>query len=43
VVAVKKEFTYSYSDQQTNDIFESGNTVPHENVYIRKMNKKRYK
>jgi len=29
---LKKEFTY----RQLDDIFEGGNTVPYENVYIRK-------
>ena len=28
----KREFTYSKSDCQVDDIFEGGNTVPHENV-----------
>jgi len=37
-ITVKKEFTYRYSDRQLDDIFEGGNTVPHENVYIRKTN-----
>jgi len=29
---------YSQSDGELDDIFEGGNTVPHENVYIRKTN-----
>jgi len=36
----KKEFTYRESDRQLDDIFEGGNMVPHENVYIRKIKKK---
>jgi len=38
VVTITKEFTYSSSDQQLEDISEDGNTVLHENVYIRKIN-----
>jgi len=33
-ITIKKEFTYRQSDRQLDDIFEGGNTVPHENVYI---------
>jgi len=38
VVTMTKEFTYSNSDRQLDDIFEVGNMVPQENVYIRKIN-----
>jgi len=31
-VTIAKEFTYSSSDRQLEDISEDGNTVPHENV-----------
>jgi len=34
----KEEIMYRQSDRQLDDIFEGGNTVPHENVYIRKIN-----
>jgi len=39
-ITIKKEFTYRQSDRQLGDIFEGGNTVPHDNVwaYIRKTN-----
>ena len=37
-ITIKKEFTYRWSGRQLDDIFEGGNTVPHENVYIRKTN-----
>ena len=37
-ITAKKEFMYSLSDRQLDDIFEGGNTVPHENLYIRKTN-----
>ena len=37
-ITTKKEFTYRQSDRQLDDIFEGGNTVPHENLYIRKTN-----
>ena len=37
-IATVKEFTYRYTDGQLDDIFEWGNTVPHENLYIRKTN-----
>jgi len=37
-ITTKKEFTYRQSDRQLDDIFEGGNTVPHENVHIRKTN-----
>jgi len=37
VVTMTKEFAYS-SDRQLDDISQSGNTVLHENVYIRKIN-----
>jgi len=32
LATTKKEFTCSKSDCQVDDIFEGGNTVPHENV-----------
>jgi len=38
VVTITKQFTCSWSDQQLDDIFEGGNMVPQENVYIRKIN-----
>jgi len=38
IIIIKKEFTYRSSDQQLIDIFEDGNTVPHDNVYNRKTN-----
>jgi len=38
VVTTTKEFTYSESDRQLDDIVECGNTVPHENICIRKTN-----
>ena len=38
VVTVTKEFTYSSSDRQPDDISESGNSVLNENVYIRTIN-----
>jgi len=38
VVTITKEFTYSSSDRQLDDISESANTVLNENVYIRKIN-----
>jgi len=31
-------FTYSSLDRQLDDISEGGNTVLHENIYIRKIN-----
>jgi len=37
-ITIKNKFTYRQSDRQLDDIFEGGNTVPHENVYIRKTN-----
>jgi len=37
-VTAKKEFTYRSSDRQLDDIFEGANTVPHENLCIRKTN-----
>ena len=37
-VTVTYEFTYSSSDRLVDDTFKSGNTVPHENVFIRKLN-----
>jgi len=37
VVTVTKEFTYSSSEQQLEDIPEGGNTVLDENVCIRKI------
>ena len=36
VVTLAKEFTYSWSDRQLDDIFENSNMVSHENVYILK-------
>jgi len=38
VITISKEFTYSSSDRQLEDISEGGNTVLHENVSIRKIN-----
>jgi len=38
MVITTKGFTYSLSDRQLDDIFDGGNMVPHENVYIRKIN-----
>jgi len=35
-VTITKEFTYSSSDRQLEDISENGNTVLHGNVYIPK-------
>jgi len=37
-ITAKKEFTYRSPDRQLDGIFEGGNTVPHENLYIRKTN-----
>ena len=34
----KKKFPQKQSDRQLDDIFEGGNTAPHENVYIQKTN-----
>jgi len=36
-ITTKKELTYRSSDRQLDDIFEGGNTVHHENLYIRKQ------
>jgi len=38
VVTITKEFTYSSSDRQLDDTAEKGNSILHENVYIRKIN-----
>jgi len=38
VVTITKVFTYSSLDRQLDDISEGGNTVLHENIYIRKIN-----
>jgi len=38
VVAITKEFTYSSSDRQLEDISEGSNTDMHENAYFRKIN-----
>jgi len=38
VVTITKEFTYSSSDRQLQDISEGSNTDQHENVYFRKIN-----
>ena len=38
VVTIAKAFTYIWSDRQVDYIFEGGNTAPHENVYIQKIN-----
>jgi len=35
---MKKELTYRSADRQLDDIFEGGNTAPHENLHIRKTN-----
>jgi len=37
-VTLRKELTYCWSDGQLDDIFEDGNTVPHQNLYIEKVN-----
>ena len=34
MVTATKGFMYSKSDRQLDDIFEGGNMVPHESVYI---------
>jgi len=38
MVTATKGFMYSKSDRQLDDIFEGGNMVPHESVYIWKIN-----
>jgi len=38
VGTITKEFTCSYSDRQLDYRFEGGKTVPHDNVYSRKIN-----
>jgi len=35
-IIIKMEFTYRLSDRQLDDIFERGNTVPHEHAYTQR-------
>jgi len=41
VVNITKAFTYSRSDRQLDNIFDDDRMVPHEYVYIRKINLQR--